>query len=63
MALYPLKEERVSGLINILKAVQMGKPVLTTKSSFTELYFPKEEEECLAAIANVNNIPFSFVRK
>ncbi len=54
MALYPLKEERVSGLINILKAVQMGKPVLTTKSSFTELYFPKEEEECLLPFGDVS---------
>lgn len=40
MSVYPLKEERVSGLINILKSVQMGKPVLVTKQSFTEAYFP-----------------------
>lgn len=53
MSLYPLKEERVSGLINILKSMQMGKPVLTTKISFTEMYFSKEEEECLIPFGDV----------
>lgn len=42
MAVYPLKEDRVSGLINILKSMQKGKIVLTTDMPFTEIYFPKD---------------------
>ncbi len=37
-----LKEDRVSGLINILKAAQFGKIMLITKSKFTEMYFPNQ---------------------
>lgn len=47
MAIFPLKEDRVSGLINLLKSVQMGKPVLTTGISFTGIYFPEENKNCL----------------
>lgn len=42
-----LKEDRVSGLINILKAAQLGKIMLITKTAATTLYFPKEQEKCL----------------
>lgn len=52
MSVYPLKEERVSGLINILKSVQMGKPVLTTDIAFTKKYFPEEYKDCLLPFAD-----------
>ncbi len=41
-AIYPLKENKVSGLINILKSVQFGKLVLTSDIEATELYYPEE---------------------
>lgn len=41
-ALYPLKEDKVSGLINILKSAQFGKVVLTSEIEATSLYYPKE---------------------
>lgn len=47
LSLYPLKENRVSGLINILKSIQMGKPVLTTDISFTRIYFSQQHQDCL----------------
>lgn len=47
MSIYPLKEDRVSGLINILRSIQLGKPVLVTGISFTKMYFPKEHQDCL----------------
>lgn len=47
MSVYPLKENRVSGLINILKSMQMGKLVLTTDCAFTEMYFPEESSDYL----------------
>lgn len=37
-----LKADRVSGLINILKAAQLGKLMMITKSEFTEIYYPEE---------------------
>lgn len=37
-----LREERVSGLINILKAAQLGKIMLVTKTAITQIYYPAE---------------------
>ena len=46
-AVYPLKEDKVSGLINILKSAQFGKIVLTSDIEATRLYYPKECEDLL----------------
>lgn len=46
-AIYPLKEDKVSGLINILKAVQFGKVVLTSDTDATKMYYPTECEDLL----------------
>lgn len=48
VVLIPLKEDKVSGLVNILKAVQMGKIVLTTDLSVTAGYFPENLKRYLA---------------
>lgn len=36
----PLKEDRVSGLINIIKSIQYGIPCITTKLEVTSQYYP-----------------------
>lgn len=46
-AIYPLKEDKVSGLINILKAAQFGKVVLTSDIEATKMYYPTECEDLL----------------
>lgn len=45
--IFPLKENRVSGLINILKSIQYGKIVLTTDLEATRMYYPEECREYL----------------
>lgn len=47
VAVYPLKENKVSGLINILKSAQFGKVVLTSDMEATRLYYPTECEDLL----------------
>lgn len=42
-----LKEKRVSGLINVLKAAQYGKIMIITKTPVTQLYYPDEYEMLL----------------
>ncbi len=42
LTLYPLEKEVVSGLINIVKSAQMGKPILITDMPVTRMYYPKE---------------------
>lgn len=54
MAVYPLKEDRVSGLINIIKSIQKGKIVMTTNISFTEIYFPEECRSCLLPFNDID---------
>lgn len=39
LVLLPLKENKTSGLINIIRAMQKGILVITTRFPFTELYF------------------------
>lgn len=39
IVLLPLRENKTSGLINIIRAMQKGILVITSKFSFTELYF------------------------
>ena len=38
----PLKENRVSGLINIIKSIQYGIPCITTDLDVTSIYYPEE---------------------
>lgn len=40
LTLYPLEKEVVSGLINIVKSAQLGKPVLITDMPVTRMYYP-----------------------
>lgn len=44
---FPLKEDKVSGLINIIRSIQYGKIVLTTSIPATKLYFSKERQKYL----------------
>lgn len=54
VVMIPLKEDKVSGLVNILKSVQLGKVVLTTKIPVTEEYFPDNLRRYLAEKGNVD---------
>lgn len=47
LAIYPLKEERVSGLINIIKGALEGIPVLITDLPVTNMYYAKEDKDML----------------
>lgn len=47
LTLYPLKQEIVSGLINIVKSAQLGKPVLITDISVTRMYYPENLQSYL----------------
>ena len=51
-----LKEERVSGLINVLKAAQLGKIMLISKNPVTKLYYPEEYRSFLISDGNVEAI-------
>lgn len=42
VCIVPLKEDRVSGLINIIKAHQYGIPAITTDMECTKIYYPLE---------------------
>jgi len=54
-AIYPLKEDKVSGLINILKSAQFGKLVLTSGIEATGLYYPEECRELLLPLGDKEN--------
>lgn len=54
-AIYPLKENKVSGLINILKSAQFGKIVLTSDIEATGLYYPTECKELLCPLGSKEN--------
>lgn len=41
LPVFLLKDEKVSGLINIVKSVQFGKPVLATDLPAVSMYYPK----------------------
>ncbi len=43
----PLKEDKVSGLINIIKSIQYGIPCISTKLDVTDMYYPLEMKELL----------------
>lgn len=53
LAIFPLKENKVSGLINIVKAVQLGKIVLVTNLPATRMYYPGECIDLLIQKGNV----------
>lgn len=54
LAIYPLKENRVSGLVNIVKGTQMGKPVLTTDLPVTRMYYPLSRQEQLLPLGQAD---------
>lgn len=47
LAVYPLKQERVSGLINILKGALEGIPVLITELPVTAMYYDEQDKDML----------------
>ncbi|MBD5537247.1 MAG: glycosyltransferase family 4 protein [Lachnospiraceae bacterium] len=55
LAIYPLKENKVSGLVNIVKASQMGKIVLTTRLPVTQMYYPISHKEYLLEVGKVDD--------
>lgn len=44
---YPLKEDRVSGLINIIKGAADGIPVLVTRMDATALYYSEDTQDLM----------------
>lgn len=54
LTLYPLKEEMVSGLINIVKSAQLGKPILITDMPVTRMYYPDSQQGFLPSFGDVN---------
>lgn len=69
LSIYPLKDDRVSGLINILKSIQFGVPVFTTDLEAASMYFGSDSRMCLIEPGNVNqwidqiNIAFGWERE
>ena len=55
LAIYPLKENKVSGLVNIVKATQMGKAVLTTGLPVTQMYYPESRKEYLLEVGQADD--------
>lgn len=55
LAIYPLKENKVSGLVNIVKATQMGKVVLTTGLPVTQMYYPESRKEYLLEVGQADD--------
>lgn len=51
-----LEEERVSGLINILRAIQEGKPVIVTRQSATAIYLPQSASRFLVKRGDIEKI-------
>lgn len=51
-----LKEKRVSGLINVIKAAQLGKIMLISQNSVTELYYPEEYKSFLISDGSVGAV-------
>lgn len=57
LCIIPLKEDRVSGLINIIKAHQYGVPTITTNMGCTHIYYPQEVlDKCLYISGDVNSL-------
>ena len=54
LTLYPLEKEVVSGLINIVKSAQMGKPILITDMPVTRMYYPDILQGCLPGFGDVD---------
>ena len=53
ITIYPLKDCRVAGLVNIVKSIQMGKLVLVTDIPATRMYYTSETEENLIQMCNL----------
>lgn len=54
LTLYPLEKEVVSGLINIVKSAQLGKPVLITDMPVTRMYYPDSLQGYLPGFADAD---------
>lgn len=52
----PLKENKASGLINIIKSIQYGKLCITTDLLFTQSYYPDTLKNLLCPIGDVEAI-------
>jgi len=50
ISIFPLRDDRVSGLVNIIKSIQYGKLTLTTKLKVTENYYPDNQKELLTPL-------------
>lgn len=55
LTIYPLKENKISGLINIIKSIQLGKLVLTTNLEVTKMYYPDVCGEFLLPIGSLQD--------
>lgn len=56
IGVFPLNENKVSGLINILKGTMEGIPVLVTRLDVTAMYYPDEYKNLLFEIGNVESV-------
>ena len=45
LTICPLKENRVSGLINIIKSIQYGIPCIATNLDVTYIYYPENYKD------------------
>lgn len=52
LAVYPLRQKRVSGLINILKGAMEGIPVLITELPVTTMYYDEDDKDMLFEMGN-----------
>lgn len=52
MAIYPLEEDKVSGLVNIVKAIQMGKLIAVSNLQVTSIYYPDHLKRLLITSKN-----------
>lgn len=56
LAVYPLEQERVSGLINILRGTMEGLPVLITDLSVTGMYYDMADKDMLFGMGNCDEM-------
>lgn len=53
LTIYPLAENKVSGLVNIVKSIQMGKIVIVSNLPVTNMYYPEQLKELLISNQNI----------
>ncbi len=52
----PLKEDKVAGLINLIKSIQYGIPCIATNLEVTSIYYPKDMDMLLYEINNKESL-------